>query len=103
FEPGTRECIGELLRMIVKAARYFFIDRIEAQRQIRSQHGRYMLFGSIVGVRNAGSGIPGPPLLDAGRTFGQLPLVLEKVVEEIVAPFRRRLSPGDFRAACNGI
>ena len=37
------------------------------------------------------------PLLGAGRALGQLPFVLEQVVEEVVAPLGRRLRPGDFR------
>ena len=43
------------------------------------------------------------PLLGAGRALGQLPFVLEQVVEEVVAPLRRRLRPGDFRAAGDGV
>ena len=43
------------------------------------------------------------PLLGAGRALRQLPFVLEQVVEEVVAPLRRRLRPGDFRAAGDGV
>src|SRR5207247_2175227 len=32
-----------------------------------------------------------------GRAPGQLPLVAEQVLEEVVTPFRRRLRPGDLR------
>jgi hypothetical protein len=43
------------------------------------------------------------PLLGAGRALGQLPFEFEQVVEEVVAPLRRRLRPGDFRAAGDGV
>ena len=43
------------------------------------------------------------PLLRAGRALGQLPFVLEQVLEEVVAPLRRRLRPGDLRAAGDGV
>ena len=43
------------------------------------------------------------PLLRAGRALGQLPFVLEQVLEEVVAPLGRRLRPGDFRAAGDGV
>ena len=39
------------------------------------------------------------PLLSAGGALGQLPLVLEQVLEEVIAPPRRRLRPGHLRAA----
>src|SRR5262249_43237933 len=38
-----------------------------------------------------------------GRALGQLPLVFEQIVEEVIAPLRRRLRPDDFRAAGNGV
>src|SRR5262249_4490672 len=34
-----------------------------------------------------------------GRALRQLPFVLEQVLEEVIAPLRRRLRPDDFRAA----
>ena len=43
------------------------------------------------------------PLLRAGRALGQLPFVLEQVLEEVVAPLGRRLRPGDLRAAGDGV
>ena len=43
------------------------------------------------------------PLLGAGRALGQLPFVLEQVLEEVVAPLGRRLAPGHFRAAGDGV
>src|SRR5580700_95194 len=39
------------------------------------------------------------PLVCAARTLGQFPLVLEQVLEEVVAPFCRCAGPGDLQAA----
>src|SRR5262249_13900753 len=39
------------------------------------------------------------PLPRTGRALRQLPFVFEQVVEEGIAPLRRRLRPHDFRAA----
>ena len=41
--------------------------------------------------------------LAAGRALRQLPFVFEQVLEEVVAPLGRRLRPGDFRAAGDGV
>ena len=56
---------------------------------------------SIVGLRVSSpvsgsgmtfAGVLGDPLLRAGRALGQLPLEAEQVLEEVVAPLRRRLA-----------
>src|ERR1700722_10472955 len=62
-----------------------------------------MLLRRVIGVGDAGLGAFGFPLLGAGRALGQLPFVLEQVLEEVVAPLRRRLRPGHFRAAGDGV
>src|SRR5262249_51417231 len=50
-----------------------------------------------------GLAILGLPLFRSRRTGCQLPLVLEQILEEEIAPFRWRLRPSDFRAAGDGI
>src|SRR5262245_8151757 len=62
-----------------------------------------MLLGLVEGVRDRGSGALCLPLLRASRALRQLPLVLEQVLEEEIAPLRRRLRPGDFRTAGDGV
>src|SRR5262245_57827831 len=62
-----------------------------------------MLLRLVVGVRDRGSAVFGLPLLRTGRALGQLPFVVEQVVEEVVAPLRRRLRPGDLGAAGDGV
>src|SRR5579872_6190916 len=43
------------------------------------------------------------PLMRAGRTLCQLPIVFEEVGKEIVAPLRWRRGPCDFQAATDGV
>src|ERR1043166_2338082 len=69
------------------------------QRQVGRQHGRHMLLRTVERVRNVGLAVLGLPLLGAGRALGQLPLVLEQVLEEVVAPAGRRLRPGHLWTA----
>src|SRR5258708_11962479 len=62
-----------------------------------------MLLRLVVGVRDRGSVAFRLPLLRTGWALRQLPFVVEKVVEEVVAPLRRRLRPSDFGAAGDGV
>ena len=103
LEPGAGKSVRELVRMLVEAPRDLLIGRVEAQREVRGQHGRNMLLRLVIGVGDGGLGAFRFPLLRAGRALGQLPFVLEQVVEEVVAPFRRCLRPGHFRATGDGV
>ena len=62
-----------------------------------------MEFARDMRIRNDLRGILGDPLLGAGRRLGQLPLVLEQVLEEVVAPQRRGLGPGHLDTAGDGV
>src|SRR5215472_2966538 len=62
-----------------------------------------MLLRLVEGVRDGGLRPFRLPLLRTGRALRQLPFVFEQVLEEEVAPLRRRLRPGDFRATGDGI
>ena len=99
LEPGAREGIGEGLRVVEEPARDLAELRIEAQRQVGGQHGRLVELARDVRVGNDLRRVLGHPLLGAGRRLGQLPFVLEQVLEEVVAPQRRGLGPGHFDAA----
>src|SRR5260221_460135 len=103
LEPGAGERVRELLRMLIEAPRDLLVGRIQPQREVRRQHGRHMLLRLVVGVRDGGSRAFRLPLFRAGRALGQLPFVFEQVLEEVVAPLGRRLRPGDFRTAGDGI
>ena len=60
-----------------------------------------MLLRRVVRIRHRAAPAPffGHPLVRAGRALRQLPFVAEQVLEEVVAPLRRRGGPGDFQAA----
>src|SRR6185503_11655087 len=99
----ARERVGERGLVLVEAPRDLLVGRIDLQREVRRQHGRHVLLRLVEGVRNRGLAIPGFPLRHPGRALRQLPFVLEQVLEEVVAPLRRRLRPGDLRAARDGV
>src|SRR5215469_1422988 len=103
LEPGPCEGISKLLRVLMEAPRDLLVGGIEAQRKVCGQHGRHLLLRGVVRVRDHRRGILRLPLLCAGWTLRQLPLVLEQVVEEVVAPLRRGLRPRHFRTARNGV
>src|SRR5215813_4815455 len=62
-----------------------------------------MLLRLVEGVRDGGLRPFRLPLLGTGRALRQLPFVFEQILEEEVAPLRRRLRPSDFRTAGDGI
>ena len=103
LEPGTREGVGKLVRVLQEAARDLLVGGIEAQRQIGGQHGRHMLLRGVVRVRGDGRSVLRLPLERAGRALGQLPFEAEQGLEEVVVPLRRRLGPSDLEAAADGV
>ena len=105
LEPGAREGVGELVGVGEEAARDLLVGRVEAQRQVGGEHRRRQALRRVVRVRDgAGTGAAlGHPLLRAGRALRQLPLEAEQVLEEVVAPLRRRGGPGDLQAAGDGV
>ena len=61
--------------------------------------------GGIVRIRNrAGAGpILRRPLMRAGWTLREFPLIAEQVFEVVVVPLRRRRGPGDLQAAADRV
>src|ERR1700722_20302453 len=43
------------------------------------------------------------PLISTGGTLGQLPVIVEQVLEKIIAPLSRRRGPSHFEAAADGV
>src|SRR5207302_10466189 len=89
--------------MLVEAPRDRLVGWVEPQRQVRGQHGRRMLLRFVMSVRDRGSAAFRFPLIGTGRALRQFPFVVEQVVKEVVAPFCRRLRPGHFRTAGDGV
>src|SRR5262249_30064980 len=85
LEPRTRECIGELVGVFEEAPRYLFVRRIETQREVGGQHGWCMLFGWIMRIRHSSfsRAILRRPLVCTSGTLGELPFVIEEILEEV--------------------
>src|SRR5438045_6405645 len=62
-----------------------------------------MLLRLVIGVGDRSLGAFRFPLLRAGRALRQFPFIFEHVLEEVVAPLRRRLRPDYLRAAGDGV
>ena len=105
LEPRPCEGVGKLIGMGEETPGNFFVGGVEAQGEVGGQHGWRVARGRVVGVRHAVGTCAafGPPLVRASRALGQLPLVAEQVLEEVVAPPGRRGGPGDFQAAADGV
>ena len=75
LEPRLREGVGELLRVLVEAARDLLVGRIEPKREVRGQHRRRDLLRRVVGVRNGArtGAVLRLPLLRASRTRRSTP------------------------------
>ena len=103
LEPGAGEGVRELVRVLVEAARDFFILGIEAQREVGGEHGRPVFLRRIVRVRHVFRSILGNPLVGAGRALGEFPFAFEEVLEKPVAPLGGGLRPGHFESAGDGV
>ena len=69
----------------------------------RSQHGGAVFFRRIVRVWNRGLGVLSNPLVRTGGAFREFPFVLEQVLQVVIAQLGRRLGPGHFQAAGDGV
>ena len=98
LEPRSGKGVRELIRILVEAPRDLFVGRVQAQREVRGQHGRRDTFRRVVGMRHrfGARATLRRPLMRTSRALRQLPFVAEQVLEEVVAPLRRRHAPGDF-------
>ena len=104
LEPRAGKRVRELIRVLVEAPRDRFVDRVEPQAR-----GRWSAWLAAMPWTGRAHLAPfrrrvlRPPLIGAGRALRQFPFVAEQVLEEVVAPLRRRRGPGDFRAAADRV
>ena len=105
LEPSTCKGVGELVGVLVEAARNFLVGRIKAQCQVGGRHDGLVAFACHVGVgHRSGTGIAlGLPLPCTCGALGQLPLVAKEVLEVVVAPLRWGGGPGALEAAGSGV
>ena len=105
LEPGAREGVGELVRVVLEVARDLLVGRIHAHGHVGRAHHQLFLAARVVGRRRHVFFLQalGLPLLRTGRALGQLPVVLEQHVEVSHVPLGRRRRPGAFQAAGDGV
>ena len=106
LEPGARERVRELAPDARRKRREIFsyAGSKRSARSVVSIDGAMRFDGSCACGHRAGArAVLRPPLVRAGRALRQLPFVAEQVLEEVVAPLRRRRGPGDFEAAGDGV
>ena len=99
LEPGAGKGIGEILGIPEETAGDFLVGRINLQREIRREHRWQVTFRLIKSIGNHIGGIFGHPLVGSGGAFGQLPVVVEEILEVVIAPLGGSLRPGDLEAA----
>src|SRR5262249_16200129 len=95
LEPGTNESVGKLIGVIEEVTRDFLVNWVEGQGKVGRQHCWLVLLVGVVGIRNEGIGIVRNPLGGTTRALDELKLILEEVLEEVVAPLDRGLCPDD--------
>ncbi len=103
FEPRTRKRRVERFGVVHEIARNLLVHRVEAQGQVRRQHGGLVLFLRIKRVGENGVGIARHPLVGTCGAFGQLPLVVEERLEVALVPLRGGLGPNDFQPRRDGV
>src|SRR5262249_6844147 len=101
--PGARKCVGELIGMLKESARDFLVRWVEAQRKVRGQHRRSVTLGRIMGIGDLACtrAVLRCPLICTSRAPGEFPVVLEEILEEVIAPLRGSFGPGDLETAAD--
>src|ERR1700754_3652338 len=105
LEPGTRECIGKLIRVFMKTFGNGFVSRIYLQGKVSGQHRRRTSFSRVMRVRHAtcACAISGLPLKGARGTYGQLTLEPESILEEVITLRYWGGGPCTFQTAGDGM
>ena len=101
LEPRAGEGVRERVLVDHETPRDRLVDRVEPEREVGREHHRGAALRRVVGV---GDGIRACailrlPLMRAGRTLGELPLIAEQDPEEAVVPGDRGVGPDDFETA----
>ena len=69
LEPGPRECVRKLVRVLEEAPRDLLVGRIEAQRKVGREHRRRVPLRRVVRVGTEPAPAPPLPLVRAGGLF----------------------------------
>ena len=105
FEPGTREGIGELIRIFVELAGNLLVSGVHTQGDIRREHGRGMRQAChvCIGYATGTAAVLGLPLVCACGALGEFPLVAEEVLKIVIAPLGRGGGPCTFQSTGDGV
>ena len=105
LEPGAREGIGQLIRVLQEATRNRPIGRVQLHRHIRRGHDWRVALGGVMRIRHGISkrAIGRNPLIGTSRAFRQHPIMVHQVLEIVIVPLGRVGGPSAFNAAGNRI
>ena len=105
LEPRPGKGVSEFLGVLQVAPSDGLVDRVEAKGEVSRGHHRPVLFGRIMGISHhvTFGDVLGQPLIRAGRTLDQFPLVFEQYPQIAQVPFGRVRLPGALEAAADRI
>ena len=100
LEPGLGEFLGQFLWVVEPTAGDLLVDRVHPHREVGGEHRRVSLALALGHRHRVGPAVVlRLPLIRAGRTLGQLPLVAVKDLQVAVVPLGRGMGPDDLQAA----
>lgn len=103
LEPGTCECVVQLVGVLEPPTSDLLVGRVETQGQVRGQHAWLVL---LVGVKGIGNDLVVGlcnPLVGTSRTLCELPLVLVEIFEVLVSPLVGLRGPDDLQSRSDGV
>lgn len=86
LEPGAGEGLAHLLGVVEPALADLEVSGIVDEGEIAGEHGGAAELGLVEGIRVVDGAVEGFPLVSSGGTLDEGPFVLEKTLEEVVAP-----------------
>jgi len=105
LEPGAREGLGEVLRVLTEPLRDLAVRGVHLHRHVGIGHDRIATDRRIFDIDRLVLllDVDRLPLPGTGRTLLQLPLIIEQQMEVAVVPACRMRGPGTLDAAGHGV
>lgn len=86
LEPGLGEGLAHLLGVVEPALADLEVSGVVDEGEIAGEHGGAAELGLVERIRVVDGTVKGLPLVSSGGTLDEGPFVLEKTLEEVVAP-----------------